>query len=213
MNFQKFAENSKINFSIWKFGSGSFWISSFHLDWFRSNRSWIVEKVPLFNIVSLNLCVILSMKIRLLLSIDLQRMRGGRVYQRNPFWGCRKPIRLFLAMSNIYLCIFLFSKTEIIYSAWNQNRSNVVNGLSLVAGLGMHMSGNDLGSSVMPKLRRGGAERSKTQKSFPFWGNYYGIQSYITYPKFNLLGQLGGVIWGFEFEKEMFLPYFHTQLT
>ena len=53
----------------------------------------------------------------LLQSIDLQWMRKGRI-SKNWFYGTRKSLRPFLAISDIYFNFYhFFSKTEIIYSA------------------------------------------------------------------------------------------------
>ena len=63
--------------------------------------------------------VILSMKTRILWSINLCRMRGG--YQKTPSWVPRRPLQPFLAISEIYYyfytSLFLFPKLKMINSA------------------------------------------------------------------------------------------------
>ena len=94
------SDDTVVRWKTLSFMSYSFQIVFFLRTIQRESSKMLNFFIPFFQ-------VIFSQKNRLLQSTNHWRMkgRGGR-YQQNPFWCPRRPLRRFLAMSDIYFFIF-----------------------------------------------------------------------------------------------------------
>ena len=61
---------------------------------------------------------ILSVKTKLLRSVDVRRMRTGE-YQENPFWDPRKRLRPFLALSDVLSYLHFFVPLPLLKTIMN----------------------------------------------------------------------------------------------